>query len=371
MKRWWLALALMLVCGQASAHKPSDSYLWLEREAASVHGRWDIALRDLDDELGLDQNSDGDVTWGELRGAAPRIESYARASLSARTAQGPCRLGFGAPSVVAHSDGSYAALPLVLDCGGRVEALRLRYDLLFASDAQHRGVVQLGGGDAAPFVFTKSRRELELPLGAESGAPALPLLRLGIEHIWHGYDHLLFLLALLLPAVLRREGNRWLPADDLRTSLTDVARIVTAFTVAHSSTLGLAAAGWVTLPPRLVESAIALSVVLAALNNLYPLVKRERWLAALGLGLLHGFGFAATLTDAGTSGASFGRKLLGFNLGVEIGQLAIVALLLPVMFRLRRSARYQTLGLGLGSVAVLLLSSIWLIERALDVRIIS
>jgi hypothetical protein len=364
-------LALLLIGSAASAHKPSDSYLKLRSDENGVSGRWDIALRDLDDVLDLDQNADREVTWGELRRAAPRIETYARASLTASNAGGPCRVSFGEIAVIAHSDGSYAALPLRFGCTGRADRLRLHYQLLFDRDAQHRGVVQLEDGAAAPIVLTKSRRELALELAPAPHSSLLALLRLGIEHICQGYDHLLFLLALLLPAVLRRDGDRWLPAEDFRTSLSDIARIVTAFTLAHSLTLGLAAAGWIALSPRFVESAIALSVVLAALNNLFPLVKSERWLAAFSLGLLHGFGFAATLADAGTSGSSFGRTLLGFNLGVELGQLAVVLLLLPILFGLRRSPRYPRLGLGLGSSAVLLVSAIWLVERAFDVRIIS
>lgn len=370
MTRWRLGLALLLVCNAASAHKPSDSYLRLRHDASGVNGRWDIALRDLDDVLDLDQNADRELTWGELRRAAPRIEAYARASLSASNAGGGCRVDFGEMAIVAHSDGSYAVLPLSFRCAGAARRLRLHYALLFERDAQHRGVVQLESR-AAPIVFTKSRRDAELELAPTPHSSLLALLSLGIAHIWHGYDHLLFLVALLLPAVLRRDGSRWLPADDFRTSLGDIARIVTAFTLAHSLTLGLAAAGWVTLSPRFVESAIALSVVLAALNNLFPVVKSERWLAAFSLGLLHGFGFATTLADAGTSGASFGSTLLGFNLGVELGQLAVVLLLLPLMFGLRRSPRYPRLGLGLGSSAVLLVSAIWLVERAFDIRIIS
>lgn len=369
--RWWLALALSLVCARAWAHKPSDSYLALGRGEATLAGRWDIALRDLDDVLGVDQNADGELTWGELRRAAPRIESYARESLRASSDHGLCRLSFGSMAVTKHSDGGYASLPVRFDCGVPVRRVRLRYELLFSRDAQHRGVVQLEDEGAPPIVFTKSRREVELDLTTKPRSSLLEPLALGVDHIWHGYDHLLFLLALLLPSVLRREGGRWLPTADFRASLGDVVRLVTAFTLAHSLTLGLAASGWLALSPRLVESAIALSVVLAALNNLFPLVERERWLAAFGLGLLHGFGFAATLLDAGTAGSSFGRTLLGFNLGVELGQLAIVLLLLPAMFGLRRSPRYPRFVLGLGSAVVLLVSSIWLVERAFDVRVIS
>src|SRR5262249_57911702 len=116
----------------------------------------------------------------------------------------------------------------------------------------------------------------------------------GVWHIWTGYDHLLFLLSLLLPAVFIRSavaGWRWEPANNFRAAFLDVVKVVTAFTLAHSVTLSLAALGFVSPPSRWIESAIALSVVLAALNNIWPLVHAGRWVIALCFGLVHGFGF--------------------------------------------------------------------------------
>jgi HupE / UreJ protein len=370
---WLLALVLTLLAlsRHASAHKPSDSYLLIQSESGNISGRWDIALRDLDDALGLDRDGDGAVTWGELRGARPRIEAYARASLQAAAADSTCPLSFPQMEVIRHSDGAYAALGLAFACPDGARKLRLHYDLLFALDAQHRGVVR-APGSIAPVVLTKTRPDVELSLGHDSKAGSLfAMVRLGIEHILHGYDHLLFLTALLLPSVLRRKAEAWVPVEDFRSVFVDVLRVVSAFTLAHSLTLGLAAAQLVALPPRFVEAAIAFSVVLAALNNLFPLVRTQRWAAAFCLGLLHGFGFAATLSDVGLSGLGFARTLLGFNLGVEIGQLGVVLLLLPLIYAARRSPRYLRFGLQLGSSVVLLVSCIWLVERAFDLRIIS
>jgi hypothetical protein len=368
---WAILLAWLSLSAPAWAHKASDSYLFLDPTAHGASGRWDIALRDLNDALGLDRNGDGQLTWGELRAAESRIDDYARASLHATSASGPCQTRVGALSAITHSDGTYAALELALECPGAAPSLRLRYDLLFPLDAQHRGVVRTSDA-RSPIVLTKARREAQLSLTAESAISALlSTIRLGTEHILHGYDHLLFLLALLLPSALRREAGRWVAAAGFKWVLRDVLRVVTAFTVAHSLTLGLSAAQLVVLPSRFVESAIAFSVVLAAGNNLYPVVRSERWLVAFALGLLHGFGFAATLSDIGLSTASFARTLLGFNLGVEVGQIAIVVLLLPLIYGLRGSRAYRRLGLPLSSAAVLAIASVWLVERAFDLRIIS
>ena len=113
--------------------------------------------------------------------------------------------------------------------------------------------------------------------------------------------------------------------------------VVTAFTLAHSITLTLAALRLVELPSRLVESAIAASVVLAAVNNLVPVVERRRWMVAFAFGLIHGFGFASVLAELGLPQETLVLSLLGFNLGVELGQLAIVAVFLPTAYALRNT----------------------------------
>jgi hypothetical protein len=173
----------------------------------------------------------------------------------------------------------------------------------------------------------------------------------------------LFLIALLLPSVLRRGPEGWRPVSAIRPALGDVARIVTAFTAAHSLTLSLAALGLVSVPARLVEPAIAASVALAAANNVRPVFGAERWVVAFALGLLHGFGFSSVLSDAGLAGGALARALVGFNSGVELGQLAIVAVFVPAAFFLRATRAYRRLALVGGSLAITALSVVWIVER--------
>jgi hypothetical protein len=191
-----------------------------------------------------------------------------------------------------------------------------------------------------------------------------------VRHIALGTDHLLFLLSLLLPAVLRRSGGRWEPERALRAAGAGVLRVVTAFTLAHSLTLSLAALGVLRLPSRLVETAIAASVVLAAANNLWPCVGGRRWLAAFGFGLVHGLGFASVLAGLGLPRTALVASLLAFNLGVELGQLAFVAALWPIVWRLRRWPGYPRVVLAGGSVAIALLASLWLVERGVGVALL-
>jgi hypothetical protein len=142
--------------------------------------------------------------------------------------------------------------------------------------------------------------------------------------------------------------------------------VVTAFTLAHSITLSLAALQVISLPSRLVESAIAASVVLAALNNLRGTVESRRWVLAFCFGLIHGFGFASVLTDLGLPQQALVLALVGFNVGVEIGQLAIVAVFLPLAFSLRSTGFYRLGVLKAGSVLVAVLAGWWFVQRAFD-----
>jgi hypothetical protein len=158
--------------------------------------------------------------------------------------------------------------------------------------------------------------------------------------------------------------------EHARGAFWGVFGIVTAFTVAHSITLTLAVLGVIELPSRLVESVIALSVVIAALNNLRPLVTRRLWMVAFGFGLVHGFGFASVLADLGLPRSALALALVGFNLGVEVGQLAIVVAFLPLAFALRRTTFYRRWVMVGGSLAIAALAATWFIERAFEVRLL-
>ena len=193
----------------------------------------------------------------------------------------------------------------------------------------------------------------------------------GIGHISIGLDHILFLMSLLLPSVLVIRASKWQGADTFSQSLREVLSLVTAFTVAHSITLTLAAFQFVELPTRLVESAIAASVVLSAANNLVPVVQRRRWLVAFCFGLIHGFGFATVLTELGLPRDALILSLLGFNLGVEAGQLSIAAVFLPVAYLLRNTLLYRKAVFVGGSWLTLLVALVWLIERAFNMKLIS
>ena len=368
-----LALLLLLASFAAEAHKPSDSYLHLRIEGAQVTGQWDIALRDLEQAIGLDSNGDGEITWGELRARQADIAAYALARLSFAGDAKPCPLRVTGHEVDHHSDGAYEVLRFAADCTSAPAAIEIGYKLFFDFDAQHKGLLNLEyQGRIQSLVFTPERSKQSFALGELSAfRQFVSYAREGVWHIWIGYDHILFLLSLLLPAVLLRERHHWSPVTRFPDAFWDVFKIVTSFTVAHSITLSLAALGVISLPSRLVESAIAASVVLAALNNLLPVVGGRRWVVAFAFGLIHGFGFASVLTELGLPRDALVLALVGFNLGVEGGQLTIVAAFLPLAYLLRRSWFYRRVVLFGGSIAIVAVAMIWLLERVLNLKLIS
>jgi hypothetical protein len=272
-----------------------------------------------------------------------------------------------------HTDGAYSVLRLAGDCPAANGDLVLGYGLLFDVDALHRSLARITlDGRVQSAVMSPQAPKQTFTASAASGSAQLKqFFEQGVWHIWIGFDHILFLLALLLPLVLVREKGRWQAVGQFSHALREVLWVVTSFTAAHSITLSLAALGLVELPSRLVESAIAVSVVVAALNNLVPLFNHRRWMVAFGFGLIHGFGFASVLAELGLPQGALVLSLVGFNLGVEAGQLAIVAVFLPLTFLMRRTAFYRHGVLVGGSVLTILLALVWLAERALDLRLIS
>ncbi len=367
-----LCILLASFASPAMAHKASDSYLVLSVKGQEVSGQWDIALRDIDFAIGLDANGDGELTWGEVSARHADITAWALGRLNVQRG-GDCVLQVVEHLVDNHTDGAYAVLRLRGSCPSSTQALALNYRLLFDLDALHRGLLRLElDGVSHSAVLAPDTGVLKVQAGETSRLAQFgQYLVEGIWHIWIGFDHILFLLSLLLPAVLVHEARRWTGVGSFRAALTEVLWVVTAFTVAHSITLTLATLQIVSLPSRLVESAIAASVVLAAANNLWPMVERRRWLVAFSFGLIHGFGFASVLTELGLPKDALVLSLLGFNLGVETGQLAIVAGFLPLAYLLRNTALYRKGVFVGGSCFTLLVALVWLVERAFNLKLIS
>jgi len=371
MKAKLLLFFLILLPSFAWGHKSSDSYMNLSVNQQNLSGRWDIALRDLEYALVLDTNNDGAITWSELRTRYEEIENYAFSGLQVVNNGTECIRHSGLLQVDHHSDGTYAVINFELDCAENIDRLTIDYQFLFDLDPTHRGLLEINKGDSNEFVvFSPDKQQRIIPFRQNNYWQTFyQFVVEGFWHILNGYDHILFLLCLLLPSVVRKTATGWQANDQFLGTVWQVGKIVTAFTLAHSITLILAVLGIISLPSRLVESAIAFSVILVALNNVYPFFTDRAWFLAFAFGLIHGFGFASVLTNMHLTTGNLGISLTGFNLGVEIGQLTIVCIFLPFAYLYRRDWFYQRVVLFAGSQAILLLALVWFIQRAFDVNL--
>lgn len=394
-----LLCAAFVVPGTAFAHTLSNSYLSLVVQGRDVSGQWDIAIRDLEYAVGVDANEDGTVTWGELKAQRQAIEETAMSSLSLTLGNRPVSVHPDRFLLDYHSDGAYAVILFSGQADAGVtdrSALAVRYNLFFDVDPQHRGLLNLQfkedtgvraangygsanglikamlSGQKASAVFDPVKRDQsfsrDLPT---AGRQVLQFFHNGVWHIWSGYDHISFLLVLLLPAVLFYRKGKWESIDGLWPIFLNTVKIVTAFSLAHSITLTLAATGLLRLPSRLVESTIAASIVWGAVNNFYPRAQGKTWMIAFCFGLMHGFGFASALEEFGLTRGTLLRAVLSFNLGVEAGQLAIVCAFLPVAYALRKTRFYRDVVLRFGSLAIGALGMVWLIQRVFNLNLIS
>jgi hypothetical protein len=389
----------------AFAHKESDAYLTLRTDTANdhvMHGQWDIALRDLDYAIGLDSKHDGAITWGEVKAQRKVIEDYALSRLEVKGDGLTCAMQPTGQKIDEHTDGAYAVILFDSVCDKNIPSkLTVVYRLMYDLDPYHRGIVTIHAGDKiAGAVLGPSDPIASLNLREpDRWGEFKSFVTDGIWHIWTGIDHILFLLSLLFPAVLIRRridnpGNgwrktsvlaetsgammalaahppryRWEAASGFWPAFLEVVKVVSAFSLSHSVTLSLAVLGIVDLPSRLVESGIALSVLVAALNNIYPVVHKRVWLIAFAFGFIHGLGFASALQGLQLPAGAMAASLGGFSIGVEIGQEAIVIAFLPLAYLLRKTWFYRVVVLRWGSLLIVALAAGWLVQRAFNILI--
>jgi hypothetical protein len=220
---------------------------------------------------------------------------------------------------------------------------------------------------AAPANGRLSAWASRLPAAVENLGGLGNMFRLGIRHIAEGTDHLLFLLVLLIPSPLISAGSYWGGAAGLRSSLTRILKVVTAFTLGHSMTLALAAFGFVVLPSRPVEVLIAVSIFISAVHAIRPLFPGREPVIAAFFGLIHGLAFAATLSQLGLQRWARVANVFAFNMGIEVMQLVVVAAILPSLLLLSGTRLYSRFRVG-GALFAGLASAGWIAERLLNVR---
>jgi hypothetical protein len=397
MKKLFAMLLACCACAPAWAHKGSDAYLDLRQTGSATTAQLSVALKDLDLLIPLDANADGQVTWAEVQAATPA----ALAQLQAHAGLDGCTLQWAFDGLETRSDGAYlrAASPASCPPGA---ALALRYTLFANADSNHRLIVtgQLDGHDLLATAAPQQTTPLVLRQAAAPRSIAQTVwdyLQLGMHHLLEGYDHMAFLLALVLPLQLRlgrcphpspppagegamhslppptgegRGGGGRPPTGPVSSPGANpwwpLLRTITAFTIGHSITLVLATLGFTSASPAWVEPVIAASIGFTALLNIYPVPALRAERLALVFGLVHGYGFAGLLIEAAAPAGLLPWALAGFNLGVEAGQLSAVAAWVLLSQLVVRQPWYGRVVVRGGSCLLLGLAVYWVWERVVS-----
>jgi hypothetical protein len=367
-KRSLLLLAFLLFPVVAFAHSASTAYLQVDAPQPDVTVQLSVPLRDLEYAIGLDSNGDGDITWGELQAHAGAIDAYAMARLRFSADGSMCP-----PGPVTHladrlNDGGYAVLRFSVRCAAVPRKLAVHYGLLFDQDRLHRGLlhVRLGGGEHAA-ALSPETPDAVFDAAPNLGATARQFFLTGVDHLLTGIDHMLFITMLLVPAMFRRSAQGGLqPVGKFGGAFIETLKVLSAFTIAHATTLTLSALHIVSIPERLSESGIALTIIVTAADNVWHFIPGRRWKLALVFGLVHGLGFATALGPLDLPLKQMAVALLSFNLGLEAAQVSIAAAVLPLGFLARHTLFYPRVLMPGLSGAVGVVAMAWFVDRVGD-----
>ena len=377
MQKIFALLITLLLGAAASAHQTGNSYINIRQVDDQLAIDLDFYVRDLGNLL-QEVSKPGDPAPAppspdQLQALQPRITEVVQRSFKLEIDEKNTPLTFKVQSVTVHNDGLYVRQQFV---GPAVDAkakfIVIRYEFFTQNDKLGRAFMRLMlNGDEISSVFDQPNAIQRFAIGdTKRSATIFLFAKEGAKHIWEGIDHLLFLLTLLLPGLLlwRHEVAAPTPENPKPMRGTKEAeifalKVVTAFTIAHSITLGLATFGLVSLPEKLIESLIAFSIIASAAINLQKKYRINHWQLAFVFGLIHGMGFANGLKELGLSSSYFLETLLAFNAGVELGQLSTVLLVSIPMLLFVRSEIAKHRVMTWGSIAVLAISTVWLVQR--------
>ncbi|MDP2535879.1 HupE/UreJ family protein [Alteromonas stellipolaris] len=383
MKALVVTLFLSLLVMNASvvnAHELSSGYLTLSAgEENTYSGELLLKPDDIGQVAGLDTNGNGALTWGEIHQNQPLLQSYIAQVLSIKVDDTPCKISLSMPNIRSVSSDSYLVSPIQVMCES-AGTLGIHYDGIFEHSPTHKLLVNVNLADqpesrsqdssqntsdntSVTSVLDFDNRSVTYDAVTTSlTALFISLVYEGVWHIFIGIDHILFLVATLLTVNLVREQKQWQKEPSASRVIKHTVILVSAFTLAHSITLTATALNFIALDSRLVELGIAISVLLTALNNIYPLIVRLG-IITFAFGLLHGMGFASVFADLNAQSNNLVLSVAAFNIGVEVGQLAIVAVLLPLLLWLRHYTFYAKTLMPLLSSVIAIIAINWTIQR--------
>ena len=360
----------------AYAHEKGENYVWLNVSSNQLGGRIELDLKDIKSRLDIDWEKHGATPDEAIKATAPQVQNYLRQHYFIVTDQ-TNKIEFTEAKYF-EEYGKYAQYYYRVPMAQIPDTFIVRNDIFVTrEDPLHRSLLvfeynELKGEEydhrSAITIFGPHAKERVINL---NNVPALikpkEFIREGIFHLAIGIDHILFLLALLLMTVMVVRGPKDIvPVPTFKKAFWNVLKVVTLFTIAHSITLSLAALDVVRLPARVVESIIALSIVIVGVNNMFPRFNHKSWLLIFLFGLFHGMGFASVMADLPFRMKDLLKVIIAFNIGVEMGQIAIVVVLFPLLYALRKTSFYRPVILVGGSALISIIALYWLVQRAFD-----
>ena len=363
-----VVLCLLGVIGTsplAFAHATNTSYLIIDQPDTgnAVSLRWDLFLPDVVWSVPLDADLNGDVIWKEVEDARPALTSAVLTQLSLRRGGEPCALRAQDFALALRDNQNYLSVKLQATCPKR-GPLEVGGGLFMIGDESQRVLLSVNRGtEQLTGILSSEATSWTEPAKVSAWSSFARFVKEGVWHVLIGYDHIAFVLLLLLPSVMRPVDGKWQGAKGFAQVAREIVTIITAFTVAHSITLALAVTGTLKLPTQPIEIAIAASIAVAAVLNLLPRLSGWRLPLAFGFGFVHGFGFANALSEIDAAGSGLLPLLAGFNIGVEVAQLGIVAVVLPLIYSMRATRWYTHGVLPLGSCALGAAGLVWLVQR--------
>ena len=354
-------ILIYLIVSPLLAHQSRENYINVAIEKKQIVLTCDIETDNFAKVISLDDNGNNIVSWGELTANEDAITGVFLENLS--IVDGEEKVSLSVASVMIHRRDDQSYLRLVLKGTlKRREVVRLNYKLFFDLDPLQRVFVVINKGkDKRSMLLTPSQRDVvvygkKVTLWQQFST----FFREGVEHIWSGYDHLLFLLMLTLPLFLQAKRSITVEENSPKKALFGIVKIVTLFSLAHSLTLGVAFFDIARVNVKVIESLITLSIIITALFNLFNYTPQRIYLLVFSFGLLHGFGFANALSTLALGNTHMLLSLLGFNLGVEVGQIALVLVATPLLYLASRKQDYYRLMMQLLSLSTVILGCYWL-----------
>lgn len=366
-----------LVSTSGYAHAPRENYVWVNVDEDHISGRFELNARDISNKLGISIDVDSDEFESEVDSTSEVVQRYLANHFSISDTSGEISYTFTGSGVSDEAD-EFAQYFYKTDRLPQSDDVTINNTIflttdLVKEDRLHRSLIVLEynkvadkdfGVDTPFLVFGPSKSSATLDLVNPSRILQWKeFLKQGVLHIWFGLDHVLFVLVLLLATVLTVKNKEWIPISGFKSAFINTLKIITLFTIAHSITLSLAAFGLVSLNSAFVETVIAVSIIAIALNNIYPVINSHAWILVFVFGLFHGLGFASVMADLQFRTGMLGHILVMFNVGVEIGQFAIVALVFPLFYFLRTRPLYRPGVVIPISLAAIVLATYWVAER--------